>query len=123
MEEKYVSVYLWKDLQDNGYIYKKGDIYPREGLEVSKKRIKELSSTKNKIGKVLIEKVEINSEEDTEETNEDKIVEEGKVVIDEKAIIPEEDAKKLDETEVKEVVAEKVEINSEESKDETTENE
>lgn len=57
--EKYLVIYkAFKDLEDNNYIYKKGDIYPREGLEPTKKRIKELSSTKNKIGKALIQKIE-----------------------------------------------------------------
>lgn len=56
--EKYVVVYSrFKDLKDNNHIYRKGDIYPREGLELTKERIKELSSKKNKIGEVLIKKV------------------------------------------------------------------
>lgn len=60
MEEKYVVVYeIFKDLEDSDYIYKKGDIYPHEGLEVSQKRIKELTSNKNKIGKVLIKKMQV----------------------------------------------------------------
>lgn len=60
MADKYVSVREepWRDLKDNDYIYKKGDPYPREGLKSSKKRIEELSSTQNKIGEVLIEKVQ-----------------------------------------------------------------
>ena len=49
--EKYIVIYeRFKDLEDNNYIYKKGDIYPREGLEPTKERIKELSTKKNKIG-------------------------------------------------------------------------
>jgi hypothetical protein len=56
--EKYIVIYeRFKDLEDNNYIYKKGDIYPREGLEPSKERIKELSTKKNKIGEILIKKV------------------------------------------------------------------
>ena len=56
--EKYVVVYSrFKDLEDNNHIYRKGDVYPREGLEPTKERIKELSSKKNKIGEVLIKKV------------------------------------------------------------------
>lgn len=56
--EKYVVVYSrFKDLKDNNHIYRKGDIYPREGFEPTKERIKELSSKKNKIGEVLIKKV------------------------------------------------------------------
>ncbi len=59
MGEKYEVVYkAFKDLEDDNYFYKEGDIYPREGLEPSKKRITELSSNKNKIGKILIKKVE-----------------------------------------------------------------
>lgn len=60
MSEKYISVREkpWKDLKDNDYIYKKGDIYPRNGLNPTKKRIDELSTTKNKIGEVLIQKIE-----------------------------------------------------------------
>lgn len=59
MGEKYKVVYkAFKDLEDDNYFYKEGDIYPREGLEPSKKRITELSSNKNKIGKILIKKVE-----------------------------------------------------------------
>lgn len=68
MDEKYISVREkpWRDLEDNDYIYKKGDIYPRQGLEPSKKRIKELASNKNKIGEVLIQKVENEEMKDTE---------------------------------------------------------
>lgn len=59
MEEKYKVIYSFKDLEDNEHIYVANkDVYPREGLEPTKKRIKELSSTKNQIGKVLIEKIE-----------------------------------------------------------------
>lgn len=63
MKEKYEVINNFKDLEDNNHLYLKGDIYPREGLEPSNKRIKELSTEKNKIGKKLIQKVE-----DTEET-------------------------------------------------------
>ncbi len=68
MEEKYISVREkpWKDLEDNDHIYKKGDTYPRVGLEPSKKRIKELTSIKNKIGEVLIQKIEKEEVENTE---------------------------------------------------------
>ena len=64
MEEKYVVIYKkFKDFEDNDYLYKKGDIYPREGLKPTKKRIAELSSKKNKIGEVLIEAVKVEKEE------------------------------------------------------------
>lgn len=61
--DKYIVIYeKFKDLEDSNYIYKKGDIYPREGLEPTKKRIKELASNKNKIGEPLIQKVEESTE-------------------------------------------------------------
>lgn len=60
MQNRYVVIYSFKDLKDNDYIYKINDIYPREGLEPSQKRIKELSGTKNKIGKVLIKTLKNN---------------------------------------------------------------
>lgn len=64
MEEKYIVIYkAFKDFEDNDYIYKKGDTYPREGLKPTKKRITELSSKKNKIGEVLIEAVKVEKEE------------------------------------------------------------
>lgn len=63
MEEKYVVIYkAFKDLEDDNYLYKKGDTYPREGLKPTKKRINELSSKKNKIGEVLIEAVKVEKE-------------------------------------------------------------
>lgn len=78
MNDKYISIYekLWKDLEDNGHVYKKGDSYPREGLEVSKKRIKELSGDKNKIGKILIQKIEDNIGDSGNIDNTDNVDEE-----------------------------------------------
>lgn len=64
MEEKYQVIYSFKDVEDNDHIYLKNkDIYPREGLESTKKRIKELSTKNNKIGEILIKKIEIASKE------------------------------------------------------------
>lgn len=78
--EKYIVVYkIFKDLQDKGHIYKRGDIYPREGYQPTQKRIKELASKNNKIGETLIKKIEEPKEdkeptedEQTEEPKEDK---------------------------------------------------
>ena len=53
---KYKVVHRFRDLQDDDYVYKIGDTYPRkENKDVSPERIEELSGTNNKIGKVLIE--------------------------------------------------------------------
>ena len=49
------------DLQDNNHYYRKNDVYPHSSKnieEISKERIKELSTKKNKRGIPLIAKVE-----------------------------------------------------------------
>ena len=80
--EKYRVINSFKDLEDNNHIYiKDKDIYPREGLEPTKKRIKELTTNKNKIGKVLIEKIEESNSVEAEELeqveeNKDEVVSE-----------------------------------------------
>ncbi len=62
---KYKVINSFSDLQDNCHKYTAGkDFYPREGLEVTKERIAELSGSENKQGKPLIEPVE---EKDGEE--------------------------------------------------------
>lgn len=48
------------DLQDDNYEYHVGDIFPRDGLIVPKKRINELSSAKNKRKRAVIEEVKDN---------------------------------------------------------------
>lgn len=59
MPEKYEVIHTFKDLKDNDHIYNANkDFYPREGLKPTKKRIEELTTTNNKIGEVLIQKVE-----------------------------------------------------------------
>jgi len=63
----YTVVKYFTDLQDNNFAYHEGDTFPREGLEVSDERIKELSTTANRRGVVLIEKVEEGSVEQVEE--------------------------------------------------------
>jgi len=39
----------------DGHVYEVGDVYPKEGAEATKGRLKELSSEKNKYKKVFIE--------------------------------------------------------------------
>ena len=61
------------DLQDpegkGFYLYNKGDIYPREGLEPTKERIAELSGKDNRRSQPLIEEIleRIPQEEEIEE--------------------------------------------------------
>lgn len=50
----YKVIHFFTDLQDNNYPYSVGDRYPRNGLDVSEARIRELSGKDNKQGKPLI---------------------------------------------------------------------
>lgn len=60
---KYVAIKDFADLQDNKRLYRAGEAYPREGLEVSKERLAELSSSQNKAGFCVIKAVEEPNEE------------------------------------------------------------
>lgn len=51
---KYVAIDIFEDVKDNNTRYEPGTIYPRKGVEVDEDRIKELSSTSNRLGKRLI---------------------------------------------------------------------
>lgn len=53
---KYVVVESFSDMQDGGYTYKPGDIFPRGGVSVSNGRLLELSTDINKLGRALIRK-------------------------------------------------------------------
>ena len=46
------------DLQDNLYPYEAGDLFPRDGMEVSEDRFAELAGKDNKQGEPLIQYVE-----------------------------------------------------------------
>lgn len=46
------------DLQDNKHEYNEGDVFPREGKEVSEERLTELSTKNNRQGVPLIERVQ-----------------------------------------------------------------
>lgn len=55
----YEVIFYFTDLQDNSYPYNPGDIFPREGMEVSEERIAELSGSNNRQHKPLIKKIEV----------------------------------------------------------------
>lgn len=44
----------FRDLEDNGHIYRKGSTYPRNGYEPTQERIKELSGKENALKKPII---------------------------------------------------------------------
>ena len=48
----------FRDLQDNNSLYQAGDIFPRDGMKVSAKRIEELITDKNRRGEPMIELVD-----------------------------------------------------------------
>lgn len=53
--ESYTVIHDFKDLQDKGYVYLKGDKYPRKAnKDVTKERVNELLGKDNKLGKQLI---------------------------------------------------------------------
>lgn len=52
----YKVIRYFTDLQDDDYIYREGDTYPRKGLKPTADRINELASEKNKRGLPLIKK-------------------------------------------------------------------
>ena len=51
----YRALEHFRDLQDNGYSYDTGDIFPREGLTVDQARLDELASDKNRRHRPMIE--------------------------------------------------------------------
>lgn len=61
----YKVIRFFTDLQDDEHVYESGDVFPREGMNVTSARLKELSSNKNLQGEPLIRLVE---EADTSET-------------------------------------------------------
>lgn len=66
----YKVIEKFKDLKDNDHIYEVNDIYPRKDIkleDIPQKRIKELTTKKNKIGKILIEEIEEESAKKIEE--------------------------------------------------------
>lgn len=54
----YKVIKLFTDLQDNDHLYNVGDVFPREGMDVSLDRLTELSSEQNLQHTPLIEFVE-----------------------------------------------------------------
>ena len=54
----FITLNYFEDAKDEHRAYKPGDTYPREGLEVSESRFKELSTDQNVRGVPLIKWVE-----------------------------------------------------------------
>ncbi len=54
----YRVIEYFTDLHDDDHEYREGDVFPREGIKVSKERLEELASAENLRGIPLIELVE-----------------------------------------------------------------
>ena len=54
----YQVIKHFTDLQDSNHSYNVGDTFPRNGKEVSRKRLTELSTQNNRQGEPLIERVQ-----------------------------------------------------------------
>lgn len=54
----YRVVKFFTDLQDGDHPYHVGEAFPRDGVDVTEERIKELSGKENRQGVLLIENVE-----------------------------------------------------------------
>jgi hypothetical protein len=54
----YRVIKMFIDLKDNNRQYNVGDSFPRVGLNVSEKRLEELTTSNNRRGEALIEAVE-----------------------------------------------------------------
>ncbi len=66
------------DLHDSDHSYNEGDIFPREGVDVSKERIEELAGSNNKQHTPLIELVEEAQDNATDTDVDEKTPEAGK---------------------------------------------
>ncbi|WP_110931068.1 termination factor Rho [Paenibacillus bouchesdurhonensis] len=62
MSESYKVVRKFKDTKHNGHVYEVGETYPAEGQKTTKARVKQLSTTNNKYGKVFIEPINYEKE-------------------------------------------------------------
>lgn len=82
--KKFRVIKYFTDLQDNSFAYHEGDLFPREGLEVSEERIKELSTSANRRKQPLIEAIEEPVEDIPEEITEEPKEEPQEVKADEK---------------------------------------
>ena len=64
---KYIVIKDFKDLKDNGYIYRAGDIFPRPDVNVDENRIRELATADNVRKEILIRALQEPAPEPTAE--------------------------------------------------------
>ncbi|TYS87576.1 hypothetical protein [Rossellomorea aquimaris] len=72
----YKVIRVFRDIEDNHRVYRKGDPFPAKG-KVSKERVAQLLSSENRVGKPLIEQLGVETEvadlepENSNESSED----------------------------------------------------
>jgi hypothetical protein len=69
----YKVICPFTDLHDNDYPYAAGDTFPRAGISVTEKRLKELAGSSNKQKKPLIEEVKDAAAEAAHEAAEEAV--------------------------------------------------
>lgn len=57
--KNYTVIKNFTDLQDKHYSYHVGDVFPHDGLQVTQKRLDELSGSNNRQHEPLIEEVKL----------------------------------------------------------------
>ena len=53
----YTVIEAFRDLRDDGHVYRAGDAFPRDGVTVDKARLDELAGDTNRMGRPLIKAV------------------------------------------------------------------
>lgn len=86
----FIVINAFLDLKDNEHLYEVGDAYPREGIEPSEERIKELLGSDNLHGQPLIKAVKtVPADEKSEEVAKVAESESSKEEVEESSDIPE----------------------------------
>jgi hypothetical protein len=83
----FIVINAFLDLKDNEHLYEVGDAYPREGIEPSEERIKELLGSDNLQGQPMIKAVKtVPADKESEESADS---ESSKEEVEESSGIPE----------------------------------
>ena len=91
----FIVINAFLDLQDAEYLYDVGDAYPREGLEPSEERIKELLGSDNLQGQPMIKAVKtVPVDKKSEEVAESELSKEDAEETSDTPETEEEDSKK-----------------------------
>ncbi|MCM3071727.1 Rho termination factor N-terminal domain-containing protein [Staphylococcus equorum] len=86
----------FKDLQNSNLIYNVGDVFPREGKEVSRKRLNDLSTDNNLQKQPVIESIESTEDVSERPNYSDMKVSELKKIAKERALNGYSDMKKAE---------------------------